>query len=994
MAEKIIGVLTPVLDGFYFGNLLKSISQKAKTYNVSVVVIGTSARYFEEPYASAYVDGWIVIMDAVDDSYIQNLRKQGNPVVGINTLLDVDYRVSINNREIIDRAVGHLWSHGHTRIAYLGDTRFYDAVERYEGYLEASQRYRINDGQNGFYDVMDMSTYEIAVSMVKHGLPFSAVIAVNDLMAIELINHFKTLNVRVPEDIAVVGIDDVPMAVSTLPSLTTFRLPVPDLGSQAVELLLVNLTQKTATAPKPLSAKLVCRNSCGCISNANIADRFDPSETIQYLGNMMSRNFNLGVLMQSYKNNETKEMDWLYHTPFRKGVVGLYAPASKDTYQLYQFNLDCSPGEGRKKYMEPVEAGCFPPLHIWKDRTFLGDDNVIVIVPVVQEEQSLGVMALVGLGDVSTELAPFNTTFQLANFFASALLREAVHSELEIYSQQLEIISNLTHDGIWDVDMRRRELVTKGGILKVLGYSQDQIPMTVSAVTALIHPEDCARIQTIFNRQLSSQTPYFEVECRCRQINGNYIWMQINGNAQYDSSGTMIRVIGSVKNISRRKLAEERIHQLAFNDSLTGLANRLCFEQQYALLLDQAKANQTKLAVLLLDLDRFKLINDSYGHHAGDRVLKYVARQISSLVRTGDVVARLGGDEFEILMPDVRDADEALEVAEKIVERLNEPFNDKEGGREYYIAGSIGIAIYPDHGMDAETLNRHADLAMYQAKEAGGCCQMFTPGVSIPRSHQLDMENDLRKALARQELIVYYQPLYDLNREAVIGVEALLRWNSPTYGFVSPDVFIPIAESTGLIITIGEWVLREACLLNRQWKNQRGTTLKVSVNISARQLNHPNFVNVVQQVLSETGCTPNELCLEITESMMQTDVVHSKKILTELIRLGVILSLDDFGTGYSSLSLLKNFPISVLKIDKSFIGDMTSTEENKAIVHAIIKMSQTMSLMVVAEGVESVEQMNILKEMKVDYIQGYYISKPLPLEALELLLPDEVGSIV
>ncbi|MCL6605407.1 MAG: EAL domain-containing protein [Paenibacillus sp.] len=982
MADKIIGVLTPVLDGFYYGNLLKSISQKAKEHHVGVVVIGTSARYYKESYASDYVDGWIVIMDAVDDSYIQNLRSLGKPVVGINTLLDVDYMVSINNREIMDKAVVHLMSHGHKHIAFIGDTHFYDAKERYQGYLTALQKHGLEYSHGGFYDVLQMNTYEIAASMVEEGLPFSAVVVVNDVMAIELINHFKTLNVRVPEDIAVIGIDDVPMARSIRPALSTFQLPIDELGFQAAEILLQHLWNETMR-PTQLSAKKVYRSSCGCRAGTKV-EMDDPTETVQYLGNMMSRNFNLGVLMQSYKNNETTEMNWLFHTPFRRGVVGLNNVRSKEKVQIYQFNLDSRLESDKKRSMEPIEPPSFPPFEIWKEPSFLGDENVIVIVPVVLEEQMLGVMALVGLGDISTELSPFNTTFQLANFFASALVRESIHSELQTYSQILEIISNLTHDGIWDINVDQGEISVKGGIFKALGYSQDQIPTGLQAVANIIHMNDLKKTREVFKKHHGVHNPSFEAECRCRHFNGTYVWMQINGNAQYDHSGKMVRVVGSVKDISERKLAEERISQLAYSDPLTGLANRLFLEQEYTLLLDKARVNHSKLAVLLLDLDRFKLINDSYGHLAGDQVLRYVAEQVSSLVKKGDLVARIGGDEFEVVMPNVRDGEAVLEVAEKIVERLNEPFYD--GGREYYISGSIGIALYPDHGEDAETLTRHADLAMYQAKETGNRCQLFSLDTNIPRSHQLDMENDLRKALARQELIVYYQPQYDLSKESIYGVEALLRWNSPKYGFVSPEVFIPIAESTGLIITICEWVLREACLLSSQWRQRDESVKKVSVNISAKQLNHPHFVNTVKQVLAETGCNPGDLCLEITESMMLIDVEYSMRIVKELIETGVIVSIDDFGTGYSSLSLIKNFPISVLKIDKSFIDDMTVSEENKAIVHAIIKMSQIMSLKVVAEGVETLEQLNILKDMGVDYIQGYYISKPLPIKELELFI--------
>lgn len=991
MSEKIIAVLTSVLDGFYFGNILKSVTQKAKEYGARVAVIGTSARYYDQLYAAGYVDGWIVIMDAVDNDYVQALRKQGKPVVGINTLLDVDCTISIDNKGMLDKAVKHLAGHGHTRIAYIGDTLFYDAQERYHGYMEALQNEGLVFDPEGYFDSMRMSIPEIAASMLNDGLPYSAVITVNDLLAVELIHEFKTHHVRVPEDVAVFGIDDVPAAQSIHPALSTFRLPVNELGNRAVELLIdIFENGRREREPIKLPVNPVIRNSCGCRSETVEYNVVDPTETIQYLGNMMSRNFNLGVLMQTYKNNETKEMNWLLHTPFRRGVVGLNHPKIKDAYQVYRFNLEASSPEERKQNMDSVRAPFFPPRALWDDPEFMGDDNAAIIVPIALEEQVLGVMALVGLGDLSLELKPFNTTYQLANFFASALLREEVYSELQSYSEQLEIISNLTHDGIWEVDVKEGGVVCKGGIFKLLGYSKENFPKALDTVSLLLHPDDLAEARSRFLNRLNEDKPNFEVECRCRHANGSYVWLKINGHTQYDDSGKIIRVVGSVKDISDRMQAENRIRQLAYNDTLTGLANRKSFEEQYADLLVDAAKHNNNLAVLLLDLDRFKLINDSYGNQSGDLVLRHAAYTIKSLVKSGDLVARLGGDEFEIVMPNVRDKEEVLETASRILFKLSEPFYEE--GREYYISCSIGIALYPEHGTDTITLSRNANLAMHQAKETGGTCRIYSPGASAFRTHQLDMEIQLRKALSRKELAVFYQPQYDLERKMIYGAEALLRWNSPKYGLVSPDVFIPIAESTGLIIPIGEWVMREACLLSSYRSGQGQSPLKVSVNISARQLNHPDFVGTVRKVLAETGCRPDHLCLEITESMMLKDIGYSMKIVNELIRLGVSVSVDDFGTGYSSLSMLKSFPISELKIDKTFIKDMTESDEDKAIVHAIIKLSQIMSMKVVAEGVETLEQMEMLSELGADYIQGYYISKPLPVKELEGFLESSGDS--
>ncbi|WP_419871541.1 EAL domain-containing protein [Candidatus Pristimantibacillus sp. PTI5] len=978
---KTIGVLSPILDGFYFGNIIKSISQKAREHNAKVIVIGTSACHYSELYASDYVDGWIVIMDAVDNRYINSLKELGKPIVGINTWLDVDYIVSMNNSEMMDEAVAHLVGHGHQRIAYVGDIYFYDAEKRYEGYLSAMKKNSLSPEPDWFYNIHRQSTLEIAIAMADEGLPYTAVLTVNDLIAIELINHFKDLNIRVPEDIAIMGVDDVPMAKSIRPSLSTFLLPVNDMGFIAAEILIEGWEgRRSFSKINYVSASSVFRESCGCGLRqvAPIVD--DPSETIQYLSNMVSRNFNLGLLMQSFNYQETTEMSWLSHTPFQKGFVALQDRDHSAAMMIHSFDLSLV--ERPKDELTYNSAAEFPPVSKLHDDAFMGEENIIVVVPIVLDADELGALALVGLGDTSTQLYPFNTTYQLANFFASALRRESMNAEMQSYAKQLEIISNITNDGIWEMNAVSKEFYCRGGIYKILGYSAEQLSGDISRVAGLIHPDDLLLAESSMHHHIQTGSP-FNLECRVQHSDGDYIWMHLTGHAQFDNYGKLIRLLGSIKDISERKNAEERISQLAYEDTLTGLANRLYFEQHLVECISKAELENTKVAVLLFDLDRFKLINDSYGHHAGDRLLQYVAHKVRSISKKEYIAARMGGDEFVIVMPDIASVDEALAFGAKVVNGWSEPYYD--GVREYYISCSIGISLYPDNGSDVETIMKHADIAMYNAKAMGrNRLQLYTSEINDIHVDRLSMENHLRKALKRNELVVYYQPQYSIHTGEIYGLEALVRWNSPKFGFVQPLDFIPLAEETGLIIPIGEWVLREACKINRVREQQGLAALKISVNISARQLTQSDFVPGIRKILEETGADPKKLCLEITESIMLKDVAYSKMILEELLQLGVSLSMDDFGTGYSSLSLLKNLPIQILKIDKSFISDINASVENSAIVQAIITLSHIMSIEVVAEGVETEEQMELLRELQVDCIQGYYISRPMPYEALEL----------
>ena len=980
-----IGVLTPVLDGYYFGGILNSVSRKAAEYDAKVIIIGTSAAYYKDLYGADYIDGWIVIMDAVDDRYIAELKRRNKPVVGINTLLDADYVSGVNNAAMMEVAINHLLEHGHGKIAYVGESHYYDANERQSSFVRVLRAHGIDVQESWCYNTLEASPADIAIEMADQGLPFSAIIAVNDVTAIALMDQFKALGISVPEQLAIIGVDDMPMARAYRPSISTFQLRVDEIALHAVEILLNAVMNKEIPSSVRLNAKPIFRHSCGCVEETDELWLDDATNTIQYLSNLMSRNYNLGVLMQSYRFLETMDMSWLKHSPFRKGYVGLHQ-GKQNTLKQYRFEL-----RDDSEYAGAVEvingsAKHFPPISSLYDAAFMEDENTMVVVPIVEEDDCLGVMALVGLKDISTHFYSYNAIFQLANFFASALKRELIHKEIETYSNQLEIISNLAYDGTWEVDAGTYSFVFRGGIHKAVGLGNDNSPKSFSDVLQLIHPEDRMMVRERFFYYLSTNNS-FDIECRLIHVQGHSVWVHVSGFPQYDSNGKLVKMLGSIKNITERKAAEEQIRVLAYNDSLTGLVNRPYFEQQLKLMLEQTGHKQGKLAVLLFDLDRFKLINDSYGHQAGDRVLRLVANRVRGIVRNSYLVGRLGGDEFIIAIPAVKRETSVVAFAKRLVESLSKPFYDQD--REYFLSCSIGISLYPAHGHDGETIIKNADIAMYTAKTLGrNRYSLYSSEINESHAERLLMENRLRKSMERKELILYYQPQLDLRTNRIYGVEALVRWRSPEYGLVSPFDFIPIAEETGIIIPMGEWVLREACKLPEKLAKQGIPPLTVSVNISMRQLMHGDFVRSVKRTLKDTGIDPTLLCLEITESGMLTEIDYCLSVLQQLIELGISISMDDFGTGYSSLSLLKTLPISTLKIDKSFVKDMTNSPANSEIVHTIIHLSHVLSIKVVAEGVETAEQLVLLENQNIDYIQGYYLSKPLPYEELLAYLLD------
>ncbi len=427
--------------------------------------------------------------------------------------------------------------------------------------------------------------------------------------------------------------------------------------------------------------------------------------------------------------------------------------------------------------------------------------------------------------------------------------------------------------------------------------------------------------------------------------------------------------------------AEQHVRHLAYNDPLTGLPNRSMFMEQLGTLLNRVRRKGQMMAILFLDLDRFKMVNDTLGHDVGDLLLKAVAERINRCVRSGDLVARLGGDEFTIILDNISTHKVAASVAEKICHALAEPFTFM--GQEMYVSTSIGISLCPQDGTDIGSLMKHADTAMFRAKDRGGQYQFYETGMEAAVSKQLELQNDLRRALEREELHVHYQPQADLRSGEIIGMEALVRWQHPTNGYIPPNEFIPLAEETGLIHEVGKWVLKCACQQTQRWLEQGFGPLRVSVNLSGVQLERADCAEHVAAVLNETGLRSEHLELEITESTIMEHPEDVISTLDELKQMGITLAIDDFGTGYSSLSYLKRFPIDLLKIDASFVRDITTDPDDKALISGIIALAKSLRLQVVAEGVETLEQKNFLLEQDCDQMQGYFLSKPLSAQDYE-----------
>jgi diguanylate cyclase (GGDEF)-like protein len=436
----------------------------------------------------------------------------------------------------------------------------------------------------------------------------------------------------------------------------------------------------------------------------------------------------------------------------------------------------------------------------------------------------------------------------------------------------------------------------------------------------------------------------------------------------------------------------QRVEYLAYHDGLTALPNRSLFNKLLSQAIRQAQRNEGQLAVAFIDLDRFKQINDTLGHEAGDAVLKEVASRLKACLRGSDTVARLGGDEFVVLLTQLQEVRSAATVAQKIITAIAKPFMLL--GQEFRVTASIGISIYPADGRDEQTLTKNADIAMYQAKEDGkNTFQFYSEKLNANTLERLTLESSLRHALERGEFQLHYQAKRDMGSGQITGMEALLRWQHPDLGMVAPMQFIPVAEATGLIVPIGKWVLHTACLQNVAWQNQGLPRLRIAVNLAARQFYDENLVSDIAAALKSTGMEASLLEVEIHESLLIRDIERTLRTLTALRALGVKIAIDDFGTGYSSLSTLQRFPLDTIKIDRSFIRDITAQDDNSMLTTAIIAMGKSLSLTVVAQGVETKEQADLLRTHACDEFQGFYFNKPMSAQEFTELLRTQSSSL-
>ena len=608
------------------------------------------------------------------------------------------------------------------------------------------------------------------------------------------------------------------------------------------------------------------------------------------------------------------------------------------------------------------------------------------IIMLTANSQSEDIVEALDLGANDYVTKPIDFPVVLARVRAQ-VSRKRAEATLRESEERFALAMRGANDGLYDWNLVTGEIYFSPRWKAMLGYAEDEINATPDEWFNRIVAEDCDLVRAAIDLHLSGQSDHFECEYRMIHRDGSYRWILSRGLAVTNDNGESLRMAGSLTDITARKVA----------DPVTGLPNRILFLDRVGRAIERTKRKQSTLfAVLLLGLDRFKVVNDSLGYAAGDKLLVAAAQRMELCLRTEDLVvrygksqsiARLSGDEFAILLEDISHASDATRVATRLQERLKQPI--QLSGQDVYVTASIGISISTSGYSKAEDVVRDAEIALNRAKAAGKARhEVFDHAMHVRAMNRLQVESELHQAIEKQEFKVFYQPIVSLSKGQITGFEALVRWQHPERGLISPDLFIPIAEETGMILPLGNWVLQESCRQMGEWHDQfhQLAPMQISVNLSGKEFFQTDLVSRINTALYQTSLDPSGLKLEITESVIMDNAETAASMLEQLRALGTQVSIDDFGTGYCSLSYLHTFPLDVLKVDRSFVSRMGENGTNAEIVRTIVALAHNLGLKVVAEGVETAEDMRQLNELGCEFGQGYYFAKPLPAEDATQLL--------
>nr|WP_281355592.1 EAL domain-containing protein [Vibrio agarilyticus] len=993
-----IGVILPMLSGFYMGELNATLRQMAKERGVNLVFIRSGHRRdFDLPIALNHLDALIVVLHAASYQLVELAISKNIPVLSLGASyspLKVEQFVSVQS-DGVTALYQWLLEQGHQQIGFCGDLSINDVRARFKAFQHTVIKHRGRFDATDFFSVSNCSLAggrEAAMKFIERRSQCSAIICATDQNAIGMVEQFKHLGLEIPNQVAVVGIDNVFFGQQIQPPLTTVDQQLETLATDAFQRAIARIDGAPYCADIiQIPQKLVIRQSCGN-SDPALETKESPDSVRHTLLNVDGRS--------------PVEIFESFYSQAQNGFSSIL-----DAQSLYGNNLDwaCLASCTKERYEVEswVEQGMTCPSSPPKESAPEGDVRdfpyldsnahfVATLMPIAtgqkQQWQLVAVVdSLFDVQNIGTQSVFSNYLDMLSLFIErDALLHTSTlrQKNSQALLQQLKVVSNSSNDGIWDWNLLTNQLRWNSRLVDMLGnkFLSRKRQIHCDRLFHFIHPDDINKLEECIRSHLVDKTP-FKTEFRIRKHDKSYIWVQANGSAVRNSADQAVRFIGSMTDVTQQRESAAKIHHMAYFDSLTGVANRRKIMEEIAEHIRRSPG--VPRAVMLMDLNRFKIINDSFGHHVGDALLCHIANQLQNILPSSHTIARLGGDEF-LFFCNAQNNDESSDIAQAILQATKTPMIHEE--IELVSQGCLGIAFYPYDGSDAAELVKKADIAMYRAKQSGAQKVLhYNDTMAIGSQSLVQIEHHLNQALTKDEITVFYQPQCCSQTQQIISVEALARWESATLGSVPPSQFIQVAESAGLMGKLGDYILNRVCqdMQHSAWLQ---SLHRVAVNISAKQLVQAQFADEVIQTIHRYALPPERFCIEITETAAISDYDLCVQSLEALRNAGIHIALDDFGTGFSSLSLLKKLPLDEVKIDRSFIGDITQDQSHLEFVSTMISMGKSLGYRVVAEGVETAEQIALLSGSDLDLLQGYYFSRPQPLGELEQLYPLDLNT--
>ncbi|WP_456820164.1 EAL domain-containing protein [Cellulomonas sp. URHB0016] len=1130
--QPTIGYIAPNVHGYFFGSMLTGVIDTASAHGARIVAIQThDAGFldFEDELFTAQV-GWdnldalVVAQASVDASYLREFAASGKPVVTVYEAPSgyACPTVVPDNAQGITAALDHLVGHGHSNIAFTGrEPANADDAMRYEAYCEAMRSYGLTPTEP-FPIAWTLDEQYEATAAVRSlreldEMP-TAVVACTDVTAMALIEALAADGFVVPDDIAVVGFDDIPEAAEHNPALSTVAQSFTTAGAVACSLALRGLAgEHVEPGLHCMPVSFVVRESCGCrgsevdeaatgsgldklsrpfivelgralygqqiltgtkldglraavqhlvaLSTETLLAEADPGtvdglnkadkaagdslrhvsagspyplnalHVVRQLAEAVTahlrpgdalaaaavdrrsvdvatralkfhrrnesnavvnqhveiqRRFNLvSTELVRRQDRDVRSLAWLDGTDMRAAALALWDDAGE--LQL----AGVYPHDTAGVHLgERVDVRAFPPASLARldepDR-----DELTFVLPVRFDGSDHGFLALSAPFDVMEE-AVFERFNHWVVLLSVALDQARAVERLQVSEERYALAAEAANDGMWDWDLRSDTVYYSTRWKALLGYSDDQLDATAQEWLSRIHPIDRFRVDRALSNHLTGLDASLEVEYRLRTADNTYRWMITNALSVRDPDGKVSRLVGSMTDVTERKKLEERLRNDAHHDLLTGLPNRALFLERLdrAILRTRRQADFT-FAVVFLDLDGFKVVNDSLGHQVGDELLVEVAKRLSAELRVSDTVSRFGGDEFVLLLEDVRDVSGLPDIVKRLLTAMSVPVALAEGTRA--VSAAAGIAVTAAGYASADEYLRDADTAMYRAKAQGpGSVVMFDEAMHARAMARLQLESALDQAIAEGQFELYYQPIVRLDTRRIVGLEALIRWHHPQRGMVPPDEFLPVAEATGQIRPIGQWTIIETCRQIREWLDTVPgfDESTVSVNLSNRQFWDPDLRPTLHSALGRFGVPASSVVLEVTEGVIMHSQDVAVSFLGQLRAEGIEIHVDDFGTGHSSLSALHELPVGALKVDRSFVQRILTSQRSRELVGLMVAMGDRFGLSVIAEGVETEAEAAALVELECPLVQGYLFSRPVPAaEATRLLLAQAAGDL-